>query len=137
VGDEQISKATVELGKLTVAGSPAFSVELLPAQGAAASQSAEIELTPGKMTRALLRVKRSGFKDRITFDVDNLPFGVIVADIGLNGVLIPPDQSEREIFLQCSPWVGATVRPCFAVAKEAGNPTSAPVSVRVRPLERR
>jgi hypothetical protein len=64
--------------------------------------------------------------------VENLPFGAIVADIGLNGVLIPDGQSERQIFLHCAPWVLEMDRLCYARAREAGNPTSVPVLVHVR-----
>lgn len=67
----------------------------------------------------------------MTFEVENLPHGAIVADIGLNGVLIPEGQTERKIFLQCAPWVTPTERPVFARAREVGNPTSKPVTVKV------
>jgi WD40 repeat protein len=133
------TKPAADLGRLTVAGAASqLFVQLEPyveAGGTTTTQPSVIEVTPGKLTKAWLRVQRNGFKDRITFDVEDLPNGVIVADIGLNGVLIPPDQSERLIYLQCAPWVQPgpqTLRPCHARANEAGNPTSGPVMVRVR-----
>jgi mono/diheme cytochrome c family protein len=95
----------------------------------------EIEVAPGRLTPALLRIERSNFADRVTFDVENLPFGIIVADIGLNGVLIPEKETERKIFLQCQPWVKPAERLAHARAREVGNPTSRPVLIRV--LERR
>ena len=51
---------------------------------------------------------RKKFDGSMSFDVQNLPHGVIVMDIGLNGVLIPEGllESERQIFLQCAGWVG-------------------------------
>jgi len=64
--------------------------------------------------------------------VQNLPHGVIVMDIGLNGVLIPEGQTERQVFLQCAPWVAEQDRLCYARAREAGNPTSKPVMLHVR-----
>jgi WD40 repeat protein len=131
------TKPPADLGRLTIAGAgPQVFVQLDPyvegGGAAAATQPSVIEVIPGKLTKAWLRVQRNGFKDRITFDVEDLPNGIIVADIGLNGVLIPPDQSERLVYLQCAPWVQPTLRPCHARANEAGNPTSAPVMVRVR-----
>jgi hypothetical protein len=92
---------------------------------------AYLQAVPGKTVPALLRIERSGLSDRVTFDIENLPFGVIVADIGLNGVLIPEGQTERRIFLTCAPWVAPMERLCFARAREAGNPTSRPVMLRV------
>jgi hypothetical protein len=57
---------------------------------------------------------------------------VIVSDIGLSGVLIPDGQAERQIFIQCAPWVAAQMRPCHARALSGGeNPTSPPVMLRV------
>ena len=67
----------------------------------------------------------------MTFDVENLPHGVIVMDIGLNGVLIPEKKSKRRIFLQCAPWVKPQERLCHARAREVGNPTSRPLLLRV------
>ena len=141
-----VTKPAAELGRLTVAGSSQVFVRLDPyveGQGAATkpatqptSQPAVIDVIPGRLTKAWLRVQRNGLKGRITFEVENLPHGVIVADIGLNGVLIPEDQSERMIFLRCAPWVMPSTRPCHARANEAGNATSSPVMVRVTPGEK-
>ena len=69
------------------------------------------------------------------FRSQNLPHGVIVMDIGLNGVLIPEGQSERQVFIQCAPWVAGQDRLCYARAREAGNPTSRPVMLHVRKAE--
>jgi hypothetical protein len=101
----------------------------------AASQSeapVEITIAPGQTTTAWLRAERKNFGGSISFDVQNLPHGVIVMDIGLNGVLIPEGQSERQVFLQCAPWVAEQDRLCYARAREAGNPTSKPVMLHVR-----
>ena len=67
----------------------------------------------------------------MTFDVENLPFGVIVDEIGLNGILIPEGAGERRIFLLCAAWAPPADRPAYARVREAPNPTSAPVPVRV------
>jgi hypothetical protein len=77
-------------------------------------------------------VKREGHADLVTFTVDNLPHGVIVDNIGLNGVLIPKDQDERQIFLSAAKWVTETDRLVYAQANQAGKPTSLPVLLHVR-----
>ena len=139
VGGKPIAKPAGELGRLSAAGSAQVVVRLEPyVEGQAGSPTTgptTIELTPGKLTKAWLRAQRTGHQGRITFEVENLPHGAIVADIGLNGVLIAEDQTDRMIFLQCAPWVKETIRPCHARANEAGNPTSAPVMVHVRPID--
>ena len=57
------------------------------------------------MTTCKLRVDRRGFKDQITFDVENLPHGVWVDNIGLSGILIPAAQNELTIYISSAPWV--------------------------------
>jgi hypothetical protein len=73
-----------------------------------------------------------GHDDLITFTVENLPHGVIVDNIGLNGVLIPKGQNERQIFLTAAKWVPETHRLCYAVESQAGRQTSLPVWLHVR-----
>jgi len=104
--------------------------------GAAASSApAEITVVPGQTTTAWLKAIRRKHDGSISFDVQNLPHGVIVMDIGLNGVLIPEGQSERQVFIQCAPWVQEQDRVCYARAREAGTPTSKPVMLHVRKAE--
>jgi hypothetical protein len=55
-----------------------------------------------------------------------------VANIGLNGVLIPKDQNSRRIFLTAAKWVPEVDRLCFAQAKDAGAPASLPILLHVR-----
>lgn len=95
-------------------------------------EPAEITIAPGQEVAAKLRVERDGHEELVTFEVENLPFGIIVSDIGLNGVLIPKGQNERGIFLACARWVEPTDRPCYARANEADQPVSPPVMVKVR-----
>jgi hypothetical protein len=92
----------------------------------------EITVVPGKFIPARLWVRRKSFKGEVSFEVDNLPHGVIVADIGLNGVLINEDQPERQIFLHTAPWVEDQDRLCYARALQADQPTSIPVMIHVR-----
>ena len=79
-----------------------------------------------------MRVERLEFKGRISFEVENLPHGVIVDDIGLSGVLIPEGGTERTIFLNAQAWVPETTRRFHAVAKVAGNQVSLPILLRVK-----
>jgi hypothetical protein len=92
----------------------------------------EMTIAPGQTVPAILKVKRNGHEELVTFTVDNLPHGVIVDNIGLNGVLIPKDQNERQIFLTAAKWVPDTDRFCFAVENQAGRQTSLPVVLHVR-----
>ena len=65
------------------------------------------------------------------FDVDNLPHGIIVDNIGLSGVLVRASETERQIFLTARPWVPATSRWIHAVAQVQGNQASSEVRLHV------
>jgi hypothetical protein len=146
IDGKEVARPVKDIGKLTVSPKPMITVTLEPMSAKPTTAPAtmpatrpaepptiyEITITPGQMMPAHLRIERNGFKGSVSFDVDNLPHGVIVADIGLNGVLIPEGQAERQIFLHCAPWVQETDRLCHAKAREAGNPTSLPVMLKVR-----
>jgi len=93
---------------------------------------ATVVLEPGGTASCRLRVERFGFGGRISFDVQNLPHGVIVNDIGLSGVLIPEGETERTIFLNAQGWVPETDRLFHAIAKVDGNQVSLPMLLKVR-----
>jgi hypothetical protein len=122
-----VSKALPGLPKLTIGGSPMLTVTLSPMN----PTDTAINVVPGQLVPAMLRVKRGTFKGPVSFEVENLPHGVIVADIGLSGVLIPDGQEERQIFLKCALWVQKQTRPCHARALQGDNPTSPPVGLTV------
>ena len=92
----------------------------------------EITIKPGQMIPAWLKIRRQGHKELVTFQIENLPHGVIVDNIGLNGVLIPKDQNERQIFLTCAKWVQPMDRLCHAIEQNAGKQTSRPLLLKVR-----
>ena len=92
----------------------------------------EISIAPGQTVPARLRILRNGHDDLVTFTVENLPHGVIVDNIGLNGVLIPKGEYERQVFLTAAKWVPEQDRLCYAVENQAGKQTSLPVLLKVR-----
>jgi mono/diheme cytochrome c family protein len=147
IDGKPITKPVNDFPRIThFMGNPGLQVALEPYQPAApATQPTtkpttrpaefkpfELTIAPGQMIPAMLKINRNGVGGPISFDVDNLPHGIIVADIGLSGVLIPDGQSERQIFISCAPNVGETDRLCHAKAREAGNPTSLPLLLHVR-----
>ena len=85
----------------------------------------EVDLRPGGEARLKVTVeRRNGFKDRVPLEVLGLPYGVRVMDIGLNGILVLPGQTEREVRLYAEPWVEPTDRP-FVVVARGGTPQAA------------
>lgn len=95
-------------------------------------EPAELSLAPGETITATLRVERDGFDGLVNFDVNNLPHGVIVDNIGLNGVLIPEGATERQIFLTARDWVPESTRAVHALATNAGGEASPSIVLHVR-----
>jgi len=135
VDGKVVTRFAGDLGRIRLAAKPQLVVRLEPMD---ASQPA-IVIAPGSDVQAILRIERNGFEKRVFLDVENLPFGVRVDNIGLNGVLIPEKQHERQILLTAAPWVAEMERHCHAASRLdtqlAQNPahgqTSPPVSLRV------
>jgi len=134
VDGKEVVKDVNTLGVIKLGPPPKLTVDLVnePASPAASGAIIEISAIPGRMTAARIKLGRSGHTDLASLDVENLPHGVIVADLGLNGLLIRADENERVIFIICAPWVSEMDRLCYAKAKEAGAPTSRPVILKVR-----
>lgn len=120
-----ISRPVEPPGKLDVAENPKVHLTL------ASEQGEEIVLRPGESVTAMLQLERDGFDEQLNVDIDNLPHGVIVDHIGLNGVLIRKGENRRQIVLSCANWVPATTRQIFAVGRGQGDPASSPVVLRV------
>lgn len=95
-------------------------------------EPAEVTVAPGSNITATLKIERHGFEGAVKFNVNNLPHGVYVDNIGLNGVLIPEGQTERQIFLTARGWVEETSRQFHAVAVDGGSVTSPPITLHVR-----
>lgn len=133
-----IERPVSGLGAIKLGPPPKLTVKLAPdlaaSQAAAASDDGVpvVVIEPGRRATFRLSIDRRDFKDRVQFEIENLPHGVIVDDIGLNGVLIPEGQTERTLFLSCETWVPQTDRLFHAVAKVDGDQVSLPLRLQVR-----
>ncbi|HWN94315.1 MAG TPA: hypothetical protein VNT99_04730 [Methylomirabilota bacterium] len=140
VDGKTVTKDISSLGQIKVADAPKLFVHFEPFTSASETNIVEapedkpfeITLSPGQMIPAWLKIRRNGHKELVTFQIENLPFGVIVDNIGLNGVLIPKDDNDREIYLTCARWVGDMERLCYAIEQNAGRQTSRPLILKVR-----
>lgn len=126
--------------KITLGGAPSLLVACEPydanatnfVERSVTASPLEITLPSGGLVPAWIKVQRHGYNDLITFTGENLPHGVIIDNIGLNGVLIPKDEDRRQIFLHAEEWVPDTDRLFFIKAAQAGEPTSLPVLLHIR-----
>src|SRR5574341_2140914 len=91
------------------------------------------------MTVAVKRNK--GFDGRVPISVLNLPPGVRVLDVGLNGVLVNEDETTRSFVLEAKPWVKPLEQPiALAGTVETYSPirsdyASAPILLKVVPKQ--
>jgi WD40 repeat protein len=101
------------------------------------AEPGRLEIRPGEQVSMKLSVVRSpAFSGRVPIDVRNLPQGVRVLNIGLNGVLITETQTERTVFVYAEPWAEPMERPFYAVAKAESAGTehsSTPITLIVKP----
>jgi WD40 repeat protein/mono/diheme cytochrome c family protein len=141
VNGKTVRKDVNSLGTIKLGDKPKLYVSLEPYSESATNHfdpaepptnPLELTLAPGQRIPAWIKIKRNGHADLVTFFVENLPHGVIVDDIGLNGVLIPKGEDERQIFLTAAKWVQEQDRLCYAIEQQAGKQTSPPVLLKVR-----
>jgi len=139
----ELSQPVKGLGKLKLGPKPKIVVHLAPVdepprvpggdgRTLTFPQPAEVALPAGGSTTFRLTAERHGFDGIINFDVDNLPHGVIISNIGLNGIQLLEGQTERTLFLAAEPWVAEQTRTFELFAKEDGVQVALPLALRVR-----
>ena len=85
----------------------------------------QIALAPGRQATVTLHVQReNGFKGRVPCNVENLPPGIRVVNVGLNGVLVTETQDTRTFTLRAEDWAKPIRQPIYVVAEvESNSPT--------------
>jgi WD40 repeat protein len=121
-------------GEIKLGAPPKVKVEVAQTSSEGAQQVLTIH--PGETISARIKATRIDFKDRIELGGEdsgrNLPHGVYVDNIGLNGLLIPEGETERDFFLTAAKWVPESERLIFFRAKGDGGQPTPPVLLRVR-----
>ena len=78
----------------------------------------QVELAAGQEVTLTVTVERhNGFTARVPISVMNLPHGVRVNDIGLNGVMITEQETTRTIHIIAEPWVQPQTQPILIVGR--------------------
>ncbi len=97
----------------------------------------ELVIRPGHESRMLVKIdRRNDFKGRVPIEVRGLPHGVRVQNIGLSGILITPDRTEREVVIYAEPWVKPVEVPFVVLSKsERKNTEHAAPSVLLKVLK--
>jgi WD40 repeat protein len=137
-----VSHAVGTLGSLKLADKPAPVLKILPADGGprptalGPGRTPEYEIHAGQTIMLKVKVQRNGHAGPVSLGNEgagrNLPFGVIVDNLGLNGLLITEDQDERTFFVTADRSVPPQTRPFHLSTTAAGGQSSQPVILQVR-----
>jgi hypothetical protein len=78
----------------------------------------QIDVSAGQQVTLTVNLERhNGFTGRVPISVMNLPHGVRVDDIGLNGVMITEQETTRTVHIVVEPWVQAQTQPVIVVGR--------------------
>jgi hypothetical protein len=101
----------------------------------------QVVLEPGGKAQVEVSIKRNNeFAGRVPVEVRNLPPGVLVTDVGLNGVLLNENEDHRTFTLQALPNAEPITQPIVLSGKietrandQQTSYASEPVQLRVKP----
>lgn len=131
VGDRELVRTTGSYQPLEVVSlmpSPDLYVQVEPK---------EINLEPGQTAKVTLRVeRRNGFQGRVPCNLRNLPPGVRVVNFGLNGILVPENETTRTFTVKAEDWAGSIDQTTYVVGMVESNAStfhaSPPLVIKVR-----
>jgi len=132
------------LGDLQLGPRAKITVEILPSTDRSfvkeiPGQPLEFAVRPGQTITARVRAVRHDFTGRIELGNEdsgrNLPHGVYVDNIGLNGLLIVEGQTEREFFITASRIARPGVHTFHLRARADDGQASRPALLRILPAE--
>jgi hypothetical protein len=105
------------------------------------AETREIVLEPGAKAEVRVKIARqNGFGGRVPVEVRNLPPRVRVPDVGLNGVLINEDETERVFHVEALPNAEPLEQPIYVAGKvETRSPLASsyaaptPILLKIKP----
>ena len=143
VSGQPVEKSLNNFGEIKLADKANVLIVIGPDQPAATDSTIpkfgeqnplELTIAPGETITARVHIQRNDFKGRLGFEAiaQNLPHGVIIDNIGLSGLLIVEEQTERQFFLTAADWVPETTRVFHLKSNDAGNQTTWPIILHVK-----
>jgi hypothetical protein len=145
VNGKLVKRKPIEFGEIKLAERPKVLIRVLPDMRNQTKASTakdlskgpvELFIAPGQTIAATAKLERNGFDGEVKFGTDssgrNLPHGVYVDNIGLNGLMLLAGENERTFFITARKWVPEQSRLFHIRAGEEGNQTSLPVMLHVR-----
>jgi hypothetical protein len=139
IGETEVLHDVNSLGVVKLAAASKVTARVVPTDTGAAAPSLDqpwvLQIRPGQTVFAKVVVDRGEFEGRISFGNEssgrNLPHGVYVDNIGLNGLLIVEGKSEREFQITAAKWVTKGTRLFHLVANVEGNQATWPVLLEI------
>ena len=145
IAGRDVTQAAGSLGNIQLAEKPKVTVEITSGDNGASvappsGGPLEFSIRPGQTITARVKAQRHDFDGRIELggadSGRNLPYGVFVDNVGLNGLLIVEGQDEREFFITAAP-IAKPCRRLFHLRTTAdGNQASVPAVITVLSAER-
>jgi len=142
IGGREVVHPVTPFGAIKLAEKPTLRVRIEPADdgpqpvGSDPDGPLEFAIQPGQTITLTVKVERAGHKGLVPLGKEgagrNLPFGVYVDNLGLNGLLILEDQDERKFFITADESAPRQTRSFHLTTTAAGGLSSLPVVLHVR-----
>jgi len=137
IGGKMIERQAGIAGKLKVSERPSAILSVV-ADNLSIPNGDVVRIKRGETISLLVKADRQeGFTKEISLGKEqagrNMPHGVYVDNIGLNGLLVREGESERQFFVTADPIAELGKRDCFLTGGIDGNITSLPIQLVVVP----
>lgn len=127
-----VERAAGDLGELKTAPRPKVWIDVEPGDSA----SKRVVVRAGETVTAVVKVSRNGNDGEVKlgneFAGRNMPHGVFVDNIGLNGLMILKGADEQRFFITAAPTAAPGVRLFHLVAEDDGGVASRPIELEVQ-----
>jgi hypothetical protein len=142
VAGREVTQTIGTLGDLKLAKKPRLTIEIVPGEDRAhvtqhPGEPLEFSIRPGQTISAKVKAVRHDFEDRIRLggfgSGRNLPHGVFIDNLGLNGLMIVEGTTEREFFITAAPIAMPGRRLFHLRSFDDGGQASAPAVINVLP----
>jgi mono/diheme cytochrome c family protein len=142
IGNREVTHTVNNRGTVQLALPPKLRVTIGPAEGGprplgtSGQGPLEFAIEPGQTITLTVKIERNGYTGQVPFGTEgagrNLPFGVIVDNLGLNGLLVLENQAERIFFVTADKSTLEQVRPFHLTTSVEGGQSSSPVILHVK-----
>ncbi len=142
INGQDVTHEAGDFGELKRGDAPKLTIKIVEAEGGAKvtdpgdGRPLQVEIEPGQTIMLKVLAQRNGYEGNVPFGNEtsgrNLPHGLIVGNIGLNGLLILEKQTERNFFISATSWVPEQERLFHLKTDVEGGQATAPVLIRIK-----